>query len=52
MVRILMDRGDLIPFNTIIVTGVQRVEDEPLWYPNVVPSFEIIHTETHLFTDL
>ena len=49
MVRILMDRGDLIPFNTIIVTDVvQRTKDEPLWYPNVVTAFKLIHTETHL----
>ena len=45
MVRILMDRGDLIPFNTIIVTDVQhRAKDEPLFCPNVVAGFELIHT--------
>ena len=41
----LMDRGDLIPFNTIIVTDVQhRAKDEPLFCPNVVAGFELIHT--------
>ena len=45
MVHILMDRGDLIPFNTIIVTDVQhRAKDEPLFCPNVVAGFELIHT--------
>ena len=43
-----MDRGDLIPFNTIIVTVVHRAKDELLWwwYPNIVAAFELIHTET------
>jgi hypothetical protein len=48
MVCILMDRGDLIPFNTIIVTDVHRAQDEPLWwYPNVVAAIKLIHTETN-----
>ena len=46
-VYILMDRGDLIPFNTIIVTDVHRAQEEPLWwYPNVFAAIKLIHTET------